>query len=323
MATRIFDRKMKGSIGNAKADGSDPAVYSAAGVASVSDGSLFAAQFAGTELIGEPSMAWDIVTAGNATLVFTVPTGKYWRLVSAVVRVTADANAANRIVVSTTRDSGDSTIKAITDGTAVTANQDLVRQILYDLATNTNGNNRVQAQGTLTIAEPVTALDDFTVGDYTFTFVTALTQYGRNEILIGASEAATKLALNAAFVDQDNLGTLHNFQASDYAAWGVTAIDFAGDDQVFTVTEPGLAGSSIVFVEGTLTHGSNVLDGSGTFGGTTEGVDAVTNHSDVAWPTAGTVLTPAEDVAFTVTNGVAGDNFEVFLTYLEYDSDPT
>lgn len=328
-STRLFGRRYKSSIANpGNGVTTDPAAFDANGIADVNDGSAFAGE-SGIELLGEATMYWDIVTAGNSTLVFTVPTGKYWRLLSAVVRVTADANAANRVVVSTTRDSADTTIDAITDGTAITANQDLLRFILYDMAVNTRGAARVASQATLTIAEPVTAGDTFTLGGGTdthsvqavFTLVTALTQYGENEILVGASEAATKTNIDAALgATRSGEDTLHNVSDDTHTKLNITGADFVGDDMVFTAVELGAVGDNIVCTE-TFTHASNVFDAA-TFGTTTAGVDAVTNHAGVEYPAAGSILTPGEDVAYSITAGVAGDNFEVALTVLEYDSDP-
>jgi len=86
---------------------------------------------------------------------------------------------------------------------------------------------------------------------------------------------------------------------------------------VWTATVLGAAGDAIDCTE-TFTNGANVFDAA-TFGTTTAGVDIVNIVSDIDWPTAGCWLLPGEDILFSVTNGVAGDNFEVFLSYVEYD----
>ena len=54
----------------------------------------------------------------------------------------------------------------------------------------------VAAQGTLTIAEPVTTTDQFTVGDIEYTLLT--TPAAAYDIAIGADEAATKVNIVAA-----------------------------------------------------------------------------------------------------------------------------
>ena len=318
MATRIFDRTRKSGslVGEIKGD---PAEFNSDGVASVTSANEFIAAFSGVQLLGNVGLYDDVATAGNASLVVTVPAGKYWRLLSAVMRITADATAANRIGVSLSRDSADTTIKTITQPVAVTANQDLVRTFGYGADTNSVGVLATAAQGTLTIAEPVTDTDPFVINGVTFTCVAALTG-AANEIFIGASEAATKLAFNAAFVDRDNGGVLHSVTDAVYTSLGVTAIDFATDDMVFTAVAKGQEGNAIATTE-TFTHASNVFDAA-TLGTTTAGVSSADEGADVDFPTLGALLLPAEDVVYSVTNGVAGDNFEVYLSYIEYDDDP-
>lgn len=317
--SRLFSRNHKSEQVSAVQAGSDAAVFNSAGIASVTSANEFTDNFSGIELVGEPGLYWDIATAGNASLVVTVPAGKYWKLISAVMRITADANAANRIGVALTRDGADATIKTLTQTSAVTANQDLVRHFIYGTDDNVRGNNGVASQGTLTIAEPVTTADPFVINGTTFTILAALTG-AANEILLGADEAATKVNLNAAFGTRTGVGNLHSVSDAVYAALECTAIDFAGDDMVFTANVEGVAGDSIDTTE-TFTHGSNVFDAA-TLGTTTAGVDQAHIVSDIDYPTSGCYLIAAEDIVFSVTAGVAGDNFEVFLSYEEFDDIP-
>lgn len=313
---RLYSRHYKGSTqASAASTGSDEAVFDSAGIASVTSADEFLLHN-GIELAGEPGIFWDILTAGNATLNATVPAGKFWRLLSAVMRITADANAANRLGVAVTRTAADATIKTLTQTSAVTASQDLVRQFSWGTDDNLRGNNSVASQATLTIGEQVTTTDDLTIAGTVFTVLAALTG-AANEILLGATEAATKVNFNAAFGTRTGVGNLHSVSDAVYDALGATAIDFAGDDMVWTATVKGAAGDAITTTE-TFTNGANIFDAA-TFGTTTAGVDVTDIVSDIDWPTAGCWLIPAEDVLFSVTNGVAGDNFEVFLSYVEYD----
>ena len=313
--TRIFDRKRKGKQATALGSGADPAVFNTAGVASVSSADEFQAQLGGLFVLGEPGSDEVEGTAGNATHTITVPTGKYWRLVGLFHLLVTDANVANRAVVVTTRDSADATIEAITHAD-VAASTTAKRTTLFGTDDNVRGDRAVASQGTLTIAEPVTAADTFTLNATAFTLVAALTG-AENEILIGASEAATKLALNAAFVDRDNGGVLHSVTDATYAAIGMTAIDFAGDDMVFTANVKGAAGDALATTE-TFTHANNVFDAA-TLGTTTAGLDAADKVSTLDHPTAGPYLGPGEDILISVTNGVAGDALDTYLYYIEYD----
>lgn len=338
-STRLFGRRFKSSRVEPQASmglTKDPAQFASNGIADVNNGALFANQ-SGIELLGEATSYWDIATAGNVSLIFTVPTGKYWRLLSATVVIEADSNVANRIAVSETRTVANAEIDTITDGVAVTADQTKARFFLYDMAVNTRGAARVQAKATMTVADDVTDDDDtWTLGggtdthsvEATFMVVAALSTDGtQNEILHGADEAAFKVNMNLAFGASraSPTATTHSVSDDTYNKLGMTAADFTGgganDNMVFTATEPGIVGHNLVCTE-TFTSGNNVFD-AGVFGTTTAGVDAVLNHAGVEWPAAGALLTPGQDVEFNLTAGVAGDNFIVALTVLEYDSDPT
>jgi hypothetical protein len=131
-----------------------------------------------------------------------------------------------------------------------------------------------QSAGTLTIAEPVTAGDTFTINGVVFTLVAALTAL--NQVLIGASEAATKVNMNAAFgATPSDFGTLHSVTDAVRQSLLVTAADFATDDMVFTAVHAGSAYDAIDTTE-TFTHASNVFDAA-TLGTTAAGVDADDN----------------------------------------------
>jgi len=273
--------------------------------------------------VGTPELHQYAETADGSTAeILTVPSGAAWRLVGLVHQQTNSGDVATRTVTVSMRTAADADIEVLSSATSV-ASAETEYSFLFGAEDRIGGNAGVAAQGTLTIAEPVTAADDFTLNTSTFTFVAALTG-AENEILIGASEAATKLALNAAFVDRDNGGVLHSVSDATYAAIGMTAIDFATDDMVFTANTKGTAGDALVFLEGTLTHANNVLDGSGTLGGTTAGADQADTISALNFPEdSGPLLTAGEDVEIIVTNGQAADDFKGYLFVIALTQDPT
>ena len=130
----------------------------------------------------------------------------------------------------------------------------------------------VQAQGTLTIAEPVTTTDQFTIGLIQYTMIT--TPVAAYDIAIGADEAASKVNIVAAINASGTPGT--EYFAGTLANPLVSAAAFVGDDCVLTARLAGTAGNSIVSAEtgNELTHISNVFDAT-TLGTTTAGVDQV------------------------------------------------
>lgn len=140
--------------------------------------------------------------------------------------------------------------------------------VLQDIATAA-----VASAGTLTIAEPVTDGDTFTVGTVTYTLKDTLAPLTDNQIHTGGSEANTKTNIVAAINGTGTAGTDYswNLQGGSPVA---TAAAFSGDTSVFTLRRAGARGDNVVFSE-TFTHVSNVMDGSGNFGGTTPGADAV------------------------------------------------
>jgi hypothetical protein len=316
---RLVDRSKKsGHFGGSRSG--DSVSFDSTGVAEgVSAAKAVTALFENPSVfeLGHPGVDVDETVAGNATATKAVPAGKYWRLIGAHHTLVTDATVANRAVVYTIN-----TNEEVITHANVAASTTARRQTLFGTDDYIVGNEAVAAQGTLTIAEPVTAADTFTINGVTFTFVAALTG-AVNEIFIGANEAATKVALNAAFAGRVGGGTLHSVSDAVYTSLEMTAAAFVADDMVFTANVAGTLGDALEFVEATLTHASNVLDGTGTLGGTTAGVDAADEIGTLDYPTQGVYLGPAEEVVVSVTNGVAGDALHVYLFYLEFDADPT
>jgi len=130
----------------------------------------------------------------------------------------------------------------------------------------------VQAQGTLTIAEPLIDTDQFTVGLIEYSMMT--TPAAAYDIAIGADEAASKVNIVAAINASGTPGT--EYFAGTLVNALVVATTFAGDDCVLTARLNGTAGNSIVSDEtgNGLDHVSNIFDAT-TLGTTTAGVDQV------------------------------------------------
>jgi hypothetical protein len=248
----------------------------------------------------------DETAAGNATEIFTVPTGKYWRLLALVHVLVTDDTVDDRIVSVTTRTAADATIEAISHE-IVAASTSAQRTTIFGTAAHAAGNRAVAAAGTITIAEPVTDGDTFTIGDITYTLVDDDDGTVTNAIPTGGTEAATKTAIATAVAK-------HPLVTCPAA--------FTSDDLIVTAREAGVAGDSIVFVEGVLTHANNILDGSGTLGGDTSGVDPGDKVSELDFPTAGALLGPGEDIIVAVADGAAGDTITTFLVALEFDNSP-
>lgn len=135
-----------------------------------------------------------------------------------------------------------------------------------------DGVDGVAAQGTLTIAEPVTDGDQFTIDAQEYTLLdTPLAAY---DIDIGANEAATKVNIVAAINASGTEGV--EYFAGTLVHPTVEATAFATDDMVMTARSTGTAGNAIATVESgqELTHASNIFDAT-TLGTTTTGVTDV------------------------------------------------
>lgn len=121
----------------------------------------------------------------------------------------------------------------------------------------------VQSQGTLTIAEPVTAGNTMTIGGVVYTFRATADADAAYEIDLGAGEAATKLNIVKTLLGTDGRTPRHPTVSC--------AAAFNGDNLVITAREAGVAGDLIGTTEN-FTHISNVFDAA-TLGTTTAGAD--------------------------------------------------
>ncbi len=241
----------------------------------------------------------------------TVPTGKYWRLIGGMLAFNASANAATRAPVITIEQADSTVLETITLSTKTTG-QIENDHFLFGSYGNVAGNLEVVSTGKLTIAEPVTAGDTFTIGTQGYVFVAGTDQPAhatRKGINMGADEAATKANLETEFVDGQ-----HPL---------VNAIAFSGDIMKFNDRHKGLGGDSIIFVEDTLTHSSNVLDGSGVLGGLSP---AAANAADVIgtldYPTAGVLMVPTDKLVINLTAAHDDDTYDLAVFGIEFDNDP-
>lgn len=243
--------------------------------------------------------------AGNAAAkVSTVPTGKFWRLLGVVAQVTADANAANRIVTVITRDASDTAIETFTQ-TAVTANTTGRTTVLFAPNADLEGNRGVAAAGTLTLPTIPSANDTFTIGSKVYTFVASDNGTVTNAIELGANVAATQANIVAKLNAVDPL---------------VTAGNFAANVSTLTARQKGTAGNSIATTQ-TITPADGVFNAA-TLGTTTAGVNFAEKVSALSYPASGTILPAGFDVAISVANGLAGDVASAWLVVLEFDADP-
>lgn len=316
---RIVDRSRKGGqVGGHKVA---PLAYDSVGLsAETTDVADVLFEYAEAWEVGTPEMHYYAEASdGSTTEVLTVPSGEAWRLVGLIHDQENSGDAATRTVTVSMRTSADADIEVLSSATSV-ADADNEYEFLFGGPGRVGGNQGIAAVGTLTIAEPLTDNDTFTINGVQFTFQSALTAGAVNEIFIGANEAATKTALDAAFGASRAGGSgLHTVSDAVYDSLEMTAGDFSSDVMTFTANVKGLAGDSLEFKEDTLTHSSNVLNGSNTLGGTTAGVDFAETISALNWPEdSGPLLTAGEDVEILVTNGQAADNYFGWLFVIAY-----
>ena len=118
-----------------------------------------------------------------------------------------------------------------------------------------------KAQGTITMSGIASADETFVIDTQTFTWKATRTVAGEVTIGANAAEAVTNIVTAIT---------------ADLAT--VTAVDGAGDTVVVTAYNPGEGGDSIVFTEAST---NMAVDGTGTLGGTTAGVDSGFYFQDI------------------------------------------
>lgn len=139
-------------------------------------------------------------------------------------------------------------------------------------------NVSINSEGNLTIAEPVTDGDQFTLDSQEYTLLdTTLAAY---DIAIGGSEAATKVNIVAAINASGTEGVEYHAGTNIHPT--VSAAAFVVDDCVLTAKVPGTTGNAIATTETGqgLTDVLNVFDDT-TLGATTDGVNGIVTELEV------------------------------------------
>ena len=318
--TRIYDPN-KGAadvIANA-GQGDEIAAFDANGLALVTDISLLQHQL-GIREIGLPGLHY-VSAAGTATTTVTVPSGKFWRLLSVVGTITTDASVGNRTVNVSITDATPTEIESYTMANVAASQNGVPYHYLIgsELGQLNVGNLGVAATGTLTVTDvPVGTI---TLNGVVFTFAASLT--GAANEISSETEAICKAALLDAFgAGADRAAGAHS--VSDLVAESVkmTMAAFISDDAIFTNAEEGLTlGTAIGFAESST---NLTMDGSGTMGATTEGVNGSLGDSALNFPEdPGALLGPAFTIVVDEPGLTdAGDVIEIFISYIEYDADP-
>ena len=319
--TRLHDpNKGSGDVIHSAGQGVKNAVFDANGLALVQDVSLFQRNF-GLQEVGFPGLHY-VTAAGTATTTVTVPTGKFWRLISVVGTITTDASVGNRTVNVSITDDTPTEIESYTMANVAASQNGVPYHYLIggELGELTVGNVGVAAAGTLTVTDvPVGTI---TLNGVVFTFAAALT--GAVNEISSETEVICKAALLNAFgagADRESLD--HSVTDAVAESVKMTMAAFISDDAIFTNDEPGLTlGTAIGFAESSTNLS---MDGSATMGGTTEGVNPSLGDSALNFPEdAGALLGPAYTIVIDEPGLTdAGDVVEIFISYIEYDADPT
>ena len=194
--TRLFDPN-KGAVDvlAKPGQGDEIAAFDANGIALVTDASLFAPHL-GIREVGFPGLHY-VSAIGTATTTVTVPTGKFWRLISVVGVISTDASVGNRTVKIDITDATPTSLEDYTMANVAASQTAVPFHYLVggELGELTVGNLGIVAAGTLTITDvPVGTI---TLNGVVFTFnAGAIT--AANEIT-SASEVLCKAALLDAF----------------------------------------------------------------------------------------------------------------------------
>ncbi len=160
---------------------------------------------------------------------------------------------------------------------------------IYDV-TNL-GADPIAAEGTVTFTNNVSNGDTLTIDSKVYTFQSTLTDVDGN-IQIGGSSVTTRANLIAAI----NLtGTPGTDYANSMTLHPTVSASQPGSEPLITAKTAGSGGNSIAF---TTTASNLSLDGGGTLGGTTTGVDGTAY-----------VLTRATDFDGSPSNEVSGGAF--------------
>jgi archaellum component FlaF (FlaF/FlaG flagellin family) len=108
------------------------------------------------------------------------------------------------------------------------------------------------------------------------------------------------------------IGMVHRLVTDANAADRILVVDIrdSSDATIETVSHVAVAASTTVM---RVTHFGEDVAGDAADKALGTGVD---------FPVVGPYLQPAEDIEISVTDGVAGDSYDVYLLYISYDNDP-
>jgi len=154
--------------------------------------------------------------------------------------------------------------------------------IAVDITAVTTG-----SAGTITMDTQPVAGKVIVIGSKTYTWVPLGTANADGEVDVGADLAAAKVNIVAAINGTDGITTANT---SAYAA------TFAANTSLITAFVAGVAGDSITFTT-TMAAGTNGVDGAGTLGTTTAGVDCTAANAITAL-VAAEVASGTEPVVF-------------------------
>jgi hypothetical protein len=305
----FMDRSNKGGQ-LAVSQGQKVLTFNSSGIATVDgiavqDLAALLSQFKSVNEVGKIGITETEGTAGNAAQTITVPTGKYWRLLALVHWLDTDSNVANRAVVVKTRNAADSAYETITHAN-VAADQLVFRTTVFTENDRAEGSRGVAASKVLTIETEPTADDTITIDGLVYKFVAALSERAAGDpfqVLLTGTVADTQTNLSAALAQHPTVSI---------GAW-------SSDDATVTARQKGTAGNSIAIAE-TMGGTNNLWAGGAT--ALSGGLDFADKVSTLNFPASGPILTPGEDVNIAITNGVAGDAYNTYLIYVEYDNDP-
>ena len=328
--TKIFSRTRKGTQASATAapGKANAATFNSVGLASVDNPSDFLSEFGDVQLAGTVHVEVVADAAGTAAEsdTYTVPTGKVWRLLSFYCELATDGTTADRQVRLRSRTGADVAIETFTQAIQTASLTVRYSTVFED---DTQGALRVEPTAQLTLAEQLQAGDTMAINGVTITWVAVGGITASHQIEVGATEAISKANIDDA-LGTTPVGGLHSITADIRASMEVSAVDLTGgganDNMVFTYNGPGSAtgdGEAVVLAE-SFQGATNVWDsGDVTLGGITAGAGAGTLEGSTRFPANGTMLAAGEDININVLLGVAGDDLDYVLTYIEYDADIT
>jgi len=198
--------------------------------------------------LGESARKWNVAYITTLNLGGTAVTSTAAELNTLAGVTAGTVTASKALVVDASKQLNELTITGT--ATLATLSATTVTKIATPESTPVNA---VASQGTITMAGIATAEETFVISTQTFTWKAARAAAG--EVTVGANAPAAVTNIVTAVT-------------ADLAT--VTAVDGTGDTVVVTAATKGVAGDAIVLTEAST---NMTVDGAGTLGATTAGVD--------------------------------------------------